>query len=259
MHTLQVYNNYGSAATLYWLGHDGQEVKQFAMKGSELHRLNTYTGHVFVCRDDATGELVSQQVIKSWTKTLHADPRKLTDFHRKYEKLEGRAYINTYPREPLRHFVFPDEEPGTSMQVQLKPGHMTKAGGLPPLDSTASVNLTWLSNTPKILVADDFLSADECDHIVDLVKTRKDMRRSMVEANGVEDPERTSTNTWVTHTETDVIERISRRAFDMLNIPFDPSLARHAGESIQVIHYGEEQHYNAHHGERRGHRNDKRV
>lgn len=68
------------------------------------------------------------------------------------------------------------------------------------------------------------------------------MRRSVVEEGYVSE-NRTSRNTWMALAETDVIEGVSRRAFGLLNIPYERATAPGISESYQVVHYALGQQY----------------
>lgn len=121
------------------------------------------------------------------------------------------------------------------------------------------------SVAPRVFVIEDFLSADECDHIVHLAASRGMHRwvpstampthvltvraRSLVKSTtvstswfGASSPvvvsdERTSTNTWLSATASNIVENVFIRAFDLLKIPFDADRWRQHCEDMQVLRY----------------------
>ncbi|CEP00487.1 hypothetical protein PBRA_001541 [Plasmodiophora brassicae] len=110
------------------------------------------------------------------------------------------------------------------------------------------------SVAPRVFVIEDFLSADECDHIVHLAASRG-MHRSLVKSTtvstswfGASSPvvvsdERTSTNTWLSATASNIVENVFIRAFDLLKIPFDADRWRQHCEDMQVLRYDVSQEY----------------
>lgn len=97
-----------------------------------------------------------------------------------------------------------------------------------------------VANDPIIWVIDDFVTADERAHIIERAAGRMDTARvSRLGANTVSE-RRTGSVAWVKHDETPVVAGLVARVGDLVGIPSD-----HA-ESLQVVHYGETQEYQAH-------------
>ncbi|KAG0584102.1 hypothetical protein M758_3G185000 [Ceratodon purpureus] len=102
-----------------------------------------------------------------------------------------------------------------------------------------------ISWQPRIILLHNFLSADECDHLIDLARPRL-MKSTVVDANtgkGIESKVRTSTGMFLNsndrkhHTIQDIETRIA--AYSMVPVE--------NGELLQVLRYESEQYYKAHH------------
>lgn len=97
-----------------------------------------------------------------------------------------------------------------------------------------------IATDPIIWVIDDFVTADERAHIIEQAADRMDIARvSRLGANTVSE-RRTGSVAWVKHDETPVVADLVARVGDLVGIASD-----HA-ESLQVVHYGENQEYQAH-------------
>ncbi len=96
---------------------------------------------------------------------------------------------------------------------------------------------------PRVFLFDDFLSHEECDHIIELA--RPQMGRSEVLDNdtgkGVVDTYRTSYGTFLKRQQDEVIHRVESRIAEMLNVPIE------TGEGLQVLNYHVGAEYKAHH------------
>eukprot|EP00586_Coscinodiscus_wailesii_P010669 CAMPEP_0172508870 /NCGR_PEP_ID=MMETSP1066-20121228/215598_1 /TAXON_ID=671091 /ORGANISM="Coscinodiscus wailesii, Strain CCMP2513" /LENGTH=256 /DNA_ID=CAMNT_0013287077 /DNA_START=171 /DNA_END=938 /DNA_ORIENTATION=+ len=130
-------------------------------------------------------------------------------------------------------------------------------------DGVYNLTLKVSSCSPRVFEIRNFLSSKEADHLVDLAQTKKMLAsttNSGPDLNGEEDSNiRSSTNTWI-YRETDaVVDAIYRRAADVLRV--DEALLRHRdahehtelktdhsiAEALQLVHYGQDQEYTAHH------------
>lgn len=97
-----------------------------------------------------------------------------------------------------------------------------------------------IASDPIIWVIDDFVTPDERAHIIERATDRMDVARvSRLGSNTVSE-RRTGSVAWVKHDETDIIAGLVSRVGDLVDVPSD-----HA-ESLQVVHYGETQEYQAH-------------
>ena len=93
---------------------------------------------------------------------------------------------------------------------------------------------------PIVLVKDDFLSDEECQHIQDLATPHLQRATVCGKKQGFLSAGRTGSNCWVKHTASATTGSIVRRIADLLQLP-----ASHA-ESLQVIHYDKTQQYRSH-------------
>jgi prolyl 4-hydroxylase len=97
-----------------------------------------------------------------------------------------------------------------------------------------------LADDPHVWVFDEFLTPEECAHIVDMADPR--MNEALVSRLGTNSSSerRTGQVAWVKHDETPIVRGLIRRVADLVEV--HPSHA----ENLQVIHYGESQEYQAH-------------
>ncbi|CAI7802125.1 unnamed protein product [Closterium sp. NIES-54] len=142
-------------------------------------------------------------------------------------------------------------EPASGFEVDALPGWLgdtyrstpepKPAAGEPEpgLSEPRIVRLSW---KPRAWIYKQFLSHEECDHIIELA--RPNMTRSEVVAdNGTEeiDPIRTSYGTFLETAQDDVIKRIEDRLATWTFLPPENQ------ESMQVLRYAVGQKYDAHH------------
>lgn len=97
-----------------------------------------------------------------------------------------------------------------------------------------------VNDEPVIYVFDNFLSAQECDHLI--FCARNQMARAVVSSGsgGVQSEGRTNRVHWVPHKQTTITDKLSARVSKLVGIP------RRNAESIQVIHYAQTQQYRPH-------------
>jgi prolyl 4-hydroxylase len=97
-----------------------------------------------------------------------------------------------------------------------------------------------INEEPPVYLFEDFLSADECEHLVELA--RPHMRRAVVSGGdqGMESDGRTGGVHWIPHRQTAVTQSISQRMAELVGLPLVNA------ESIQVINYGAGQEYKPH-------------
>jgi len=99
---------------------------------------------------------------------------------------------------------------------------------------------TPISDDPLIWVVDDFVSADECRHVVELADGR--MAEALVSRLGhnAASEQRTGEVCWMHHDETPVVHALVDRIAGFVGLP-----TQHA-ENLQVVHYTESQEYQPH-------------
>ncbi len=93
---------------------------------------------------------------------------------------------------------------------------------------------------PLVAYIEDVLSAQECDHVINLA--RGEMKRSVVShSNNAEVSDgRTGSHTWIKHDADETILSIATRIANVVGIPLTNA------ESLQVIRYGVDQQYRPH-------------
>jgi len=99
---------------------------------------------------------------------------------------------------------------------------------------------TQLADDPVVWVVDDFVTADERAHIIELGSPNlEEAKVSRLGASAASE-KRTGGVGWVKHHQTPMIRSLVRRIGDLVGLP-----ATHA-ESLQVVHYGPTQQYKPH-------------
>ena len=101
-------------------------------------------------------------------------------------------------------------------------------------------NKDILSNIPNVFTIDDFISDEECDHMINISKPT--MKDSLVSESkeGRKSTGRTSKNTWISHNYDDITKNIGERISKIVNIPLENA------EQYQVIYYNEGGEYRNH-------------
>jgi len=97
-----------------------------------------------------------------------------------------------------------------------------------------------LADDPIVWVVDNFVSPDECLHIIDLAEHR--MNEALVSRLGTNSTseKRTGQVAWVKHAESAVVRGMVKRVGEFVGVPPTHS------ENLQVIHYAETQEYQSH-------------
>ncbi len=97
-----------------------------------------------------------------------------------------------------------------------------------------------LHDDPVVWVIDDFVTPEECAHIIELGEGRIERARVSRLGSNTISARRTGSVGWVKHDETPVVAGVVGRVGELVGIPIN-----HA-ESLQIVHYGVEQEYQAH-------------
>ena len=162
-------------------------------------------------------------------------------FARDYLIATQRTWLANFPRRYPVHYMHPAEYMGQEHVVD-------------------GLTLKVASVTPRAFVIDNFLTSEECKHLIQMSQEQglhaSTLHSGSDAAQTTDLSTRSSTNTWLPRATSDVTERIYEKAAKVLNI--DPELfqkhsetdARHhsIAESLQVVRYkkgGEE--YHPHH------------
>ena len=97
-----------------------------------------------------------------------------------------------------------------------------------------------MADEPLVWVIDDFVSADERAHIVELVGgSMGEAKVSRLGENRTSE-KRTGRVGWVKHDQTTIVRGLVRRVGDLVGLPVANA------ESLQVVHYGATQQYKPH-------------
>jgi len=93
---------------------------------------------------------------------------------------------------------------------------------------------------PRVVIFEDFLQPLEIEQLIETAQSK--LKQALVSAakSGVESPGRTGRNCWIPHRYNAVIEALSLRVADVVGMPLE-----HA-ESLQVVHYEQNQQYAPH-------------
>jgi prolyl 4-hydroxylase len=101
-------------------------------------------------------------------------------------------------------------------------------------------NIDVLSNDPLVFTIDNFLTNEECDHLIALAKPNFQQALVSDGKKGVVSKGRTGSNCWIKK-DTDKITRgVAKKISNLVQIPLENT------ENFQAIYYGVDQRYNAH-------------
>lgn len=115
-------------------------------------------------------------------------------------------------------------------------GHTVGYGELKEEWRGEVIHLSW---SPRAFLLKNFLSAEECDHLI--TKAKPLMVKSKVVDNQSQDSQiRTSTGTFFAKGDDDIIARIEKRVAQVTMIPVDNQ------EGLQILNYHDGQKYEAH-------------
>ena len=97
-----------------------------------------------------------------------------------------------------------------------------------------------VADDPLVWVVDDFVTAEERQHVLDLAVDRMDGAKVSRLGQNAASEKRTGRVGWIKHDETPIVRTVVKRVGDLVGLP-----VTHA-ESLQVVHYGETQQYKPH-------------
>lgn len=97
-----------------------------------------------------------------------------------------------------------------------------------------------IHRAPDVYSIDNFISADECQHIVNLAKPHLQPAVVSSASSGVKSSGRTGSVHWIKHDTTPTVQTIVDKISHFVEMP-----SLHA-ESLQVIYYSESQQYKPH-------------
>ena len=171
------------------------------------------------------------------------------NFLKKYHKDNNDYYRHYFgymgPRPKPRLFMLPKH---ANISVSSQARYWRDVATQDPQDVELVVQSVCAE--PRVYVIDNFLSPYEVDVIVQQAQPL--MQRSVIgttsDGGSRLSHVRTSTNTWLKRSSSNVIDTLYERAADVLGIPsHELSTQANAVEDLQVVHYSTGQKYNAHH------------
>ena len=147
-----------------------------------------------------------------------------------YRRATGRSYLGgSYPpRPPPQHPFWPADYIGQEHLVEL---------------DGKNRSLLVFSTAPRILVLDNFLSAQEIDTIQAMADEKGFSESTTLSINDRKLQRRTSETSWLGRNQHPVLKGIYSRAAQLLRIP---NLSDCCAEDLQVVHYEQGQEYRAH-------------
>lgn len=172
-------------------------------------------------------------------------------FMKEYLEKTGIHWRHHYgingPRPPPSLFMWPATAIGQTHVVQSTNGHWTCLETACQDETPLSLSLEVVSLAPKVFYISDFLNSFEAEHIIALA--RNNIAVSMVgdAALGYTSDTRTSRNAWISRSKDALIDSLYRRAADVLNVDEAILTGPRNAEEIQVVHYENNQRYEAHH------------
>jgi prolyl 4-hydroxylase len=168
------------------------------------------------------------------------------EFARDYKVATKRPWLANFPRPHPMHAMWPAEHVGQERGV---------------VHDEREMRVRVASVTPRIMTIDNFLSADECAHLIHQAQEHGLEASTVVSgssANLRHAATRSSFNAWIPRELSNTTDAIYRRAAFLLGV--DESLFRHRSidhldiashnslaESLQVVRYQQGQEYAAHH------------
>jgi len=174
------------------------------------------------------------------------------EYARDYKVATKRTWLAHFPRPHPMHPMRPANFVGQVQRVELNDG-----------ESTKEYNVKVASVTPRVFTIDNFLSKEECRHIIEHAQ-QQGLEASTVVSGGSStnrlrsSSTRSSFNAWIAREASNTTDAIYRRAASLLGM--DESLFRHRShnhldiashnslaESMQVVRYQKDQEYTAHH------------
>lgn len=97
-----------------------------------------------------------------------------------------------------------------------------------------------LADDPLVWSVPQFLTDDECEHIIGLARPRLDSAKVTSTRQNTTSEARTGSVAWVRYDDSEVVRGVVDRVGAMVGIPV------HHSESMQVVHYAETQEYRPH-------------
>jgi prolyl 4-hydroxylase len=181
--------------------------------------------------------------------------RREQQYSEEYFNRTGRLWRHYFgpngPRGPPTLYMWPANEIGEIHKVTSTAGVWTCKGPASKCQSTDPVHmqLEVVSQAPRAFIIPEFMSEFEADEIVRLAKDK--VKVSLVgnsDGGGARTSDtRTSRNTWLPRSTSEIIETIHLRAADLLGLDEKILYSHENSEDMQVVHYVNGQKYDNHH------------
>ena len=103
-----------------------------------------------------------------------------------------------------------------------------------------TLNVNVLHEDPRITTVENFITKEECQHMINLGKPK--LERSVVsdDKGGYHSAGRTSSTSWILHDHDEITLRIAKKVAKYVNIPLENA------EQFQIVHYDPKQEYRQH-------------
>ncbi len=98
-----------------------------------------------------------------------------------------------------------------------------------------------VSRDPLIVVVEDFVTASERQHIINLARNKMKRGKVTMVDHVAESEGRSGSTAWIQHDATPIVRGLVRRISEIVQIPV------HHAESLQIVHYAQTQEYRPHH------------
>lgn len=252
----------------YYVGGDEWSYQGSLKMGKET-TTNTYEGHVFVFTEPGDKERVlarfvmhKDQVVYTVTNPKYKIPQHMLELEDKEQHflqsyfnrtgIHWRGYFGPDgPRPPPTLFMWPADEVGQVHHVISSNGRWNCEGLRSECQSPESVNLEIevVSLAPRAFIIENVLTDFEVSEIIRLAAPK--LHGSFVgnydEGGGRTSETRTSRNSWLSRTASDVIDTIYRRAADILQLDEALLHSKKNAEDMQVVNYENGMKYDSHH------------
>jgi len=239
----------------YW--DDGSQEGKFQggiMPGETTH--GTYSTHVFFFKRKSSGEEVARYAMNydipmyiihgNDPKILNSEKyeayQKELQFLLKYRKEKGQPWLSIYPRDPPVLKIWEALSVGQQHAVESSWGHWDGSTFKDHFDA----KLVALAQKPKVFLIENLISEAECEHIIDLARSRVAKSVIGVSAEAFTDETRTSRTGWIYRHESPYMERMFKRFADVLGMTSEQLQTTRNAEPLQVVHYATNQHYYNH-------------
>ncbi len=94
---------------------------------------------------------------------------------------------------------------------------------------------------PLVYVIEDFITDEECSHIVNASDSKLQRAKTIGGKDGIYHENRTGSNCWIAHNHSDITTGLGQRIADLIGFPLKNA------ESYQVVYYTGGTQYNDHH------------